>query len=302
MACRSSSMIALAMLVLMSGCKSTQELPPVYLLRANVHDKCISTLREALHSDEFWPSVHGSEALIDAGYGFDAVPVLNEKLSTETQPVYQAGLAKALIRGGQKEAIVVLQDILLAEDEAAREEAVKGMFHIATVADTSVIQHAIRSSENRVMHLYGYALLHVAERDKKLEEIRLALSDNDSAVRVAASDIIPIIGSSKPDTTQLLLNLAASPSDLEAFYTTRALAMLNHADSRQALVRYTRHKDPSIRQYAAFAMAESWLVDEIDVLYALLDDPSLAVRVRAAHALLTLNNSASAYRYMRVRP
>ena len=301
MAFRSSIVIVLTILVVLSGCKSTKELPPVFLLRANVHDKCTSTLREALNSDEFWPSIHAAEALIDAGYGFDAVPVLREKLDKETQPVYQAGLAKALLRGGQKEAIVILQDIILGQDEAAREEAVRGMFHIATVADTSIINDAIRSSSNPVLHIYASALLHVAEKEKKLDEVRNALTANNSALRVAASDIIPIIGSSDSDTTQLLLNLNNASSDMESFYTTRALAMLDHPGARQALVQYTRHKDPSIRERAAYALAESWLVDEIELLYALLDDPSLAVRVRAAQALLIFNDSASIYRYMRIR-
>ena len=301
MAFRSLSVVVLAISVLLCGCKNTQELPPVYLLRANVHDKCIATLREALKSDEFWPSVHAAEGLIDAGYSFDAVPVLIEKLASETQSVYRAGLASALIRSGQKEAITILQDILLGSDEIAKEEAVKGMFHLATVADTSVVQHVVRSTGNQVLSIYASALLHVTEKDKKLNEIRDALAADDSAVRVAASDIIPIIGSSDPDTTRLLVNLNNASADLESFYTIRALAMMNHSEARTTLIQFTRHQDPSIRQKAAYALAESWVVEEIDLLYALLEDPSLAVRVRAAHALLILNDSGSIYRLMRIR-
>ena len=286
---------------LSSGCKTTKELPPVFLIRANVHDKSMQTLREGLHSDEFWPSIYAAEAMIDAGYGFDAVPVLEEKIKTESEPVYRAGIGKALIRGGRKEAIVLLQDIILAEDEKAKLEALKGMFRIAAVADTSIIHNAIRTSQDPVLQLYASALLHISEKEKKLKDVRSALADTDTEIRVAASDIIPFIGSAEQDTSQLLLNLGNANSDFEKFYTIRALAMLDHPEARSSLPQFTRHKDPSIRQLATYALAESWQVEHIDVLYALLEDPALAVRVRAAQALLTLNNSSSIYRYLRIR-
>ena len=288
-------------LVLVIGCKTPKVLPPPNLLRANHFDKSLQILRDGLHSDEFWPSIHAAEAMIDAGYGFEVTPVLYDKLKTEREEVYRASIAKALIKSGQQEGIVILQDIMLGSNEAAQLESLKGLFYEVTVADTAIVGQLIRATENLELKLYAQALLHVTEHEKQVDEVRASLSNPDPAIRMATADILSFIGSSEQDTTQLKANLSNATSETERLHTLRALSMLDHATSRGRIPQLTRNEDASIREVATYAMAEAWIVEEVDVLYPLLDDPSLSVRVRAAQALLILNDSRSLYRYLRLR-
>ena len=287
--------------LLIIGCKTPKVLPPSNLLRANHFDKSLQILREGLHSDEFMPSVYAAEAMIDAGYGFEAIPVIREKLKKEGVDVYRAGLGRALVKGRQQDGIILLQDIMLGNDEEAQTESLKGLFYEVSVADTSIVGNVIRSTENNAIKLYAQGLLHITEKEKHADEIRAGLTDSDPRARIAAADIISFIGSSEEDTTQLITNLSNVTSEIERFRTLRALAMLDHASSRENLPQLTRSPDPSMRAMAAYAIAESWLVEHAEAIYPLLDDPSLAVRVRAAQSLLILNDSASLYRYMRLR-
>lgn len=291
----------LCILLIIAGCTTPKVLPPPNLLRANHFDKSLEILRQGLHSDEFWPSIHAAEALIDAGYGFEVTPVLYNKLESEGYDVYRASIAKALIKDNEQEGIVILQDIMLRDDQSAQLESVKGLFYEATVADTAIVGKLTRSTQNQEIRLYAQALLHITEKQKNVDQIRTALSDQDPTLRIAAANILAFIGSSEQDTTQLETNLIAANTELEQFHMLRALAMLDHTSSRERLPQLTRSNDLSVRSGAAYAIAEAWIVDQVDTIYPLLDDPSLAVRVRAAQALLTLNNSSSLYRYLRLR-
>lgn len=289
------------MCLLLIGCKTPKVLPPSNLLTANTFDKSLQILRQGLHSDEFWPSIHSAEALIDAGYGFEVNPVLREKLKAEEKDVYRASIAKALLRGGRRDAIVVLQDIILGNDEAAQLESLKGLFHEVAVADTSIVGNLLRTTTSEQIHVYALALLHVTEKEKTVDQIREKMTSSDPLARVAALDVLPFIGSSEQDTTQIKSVLSTAASTTEQLAAHRALAILDHAPSRGRLVRYTGNADPSIRSIALYAMAESWLIEDVEQIYPLLEDSSLSVRVRAAQALLTLNDSGSAYRFLRIR-
>ena len=291
----------LCILLIIVGCKTPKVLPPPNLLRANHFDKSLQILRQGLHSDEFWPSIYAAEALIDAGYGFEATPVLYDKLESEGYDVYRASIAKALIKSNEQEGIVILQDIMLGNNEQAQLESLKGLFYEVTAADTAIVGNLTRSTESQEIKLYAQALLHITEKQKNADQIRGSLSSQDPSIRIATADILAFIGSSEQDTTQLETSLIAANTELEQFHMLRSLAMLDHNASRERLPQLTRSTDPSIRSEAALAIAEAWIVDQVDVVYPLLDDPSLAVRVRAAQALLTLNNSASLYRYLRLR-
>ena len=287
--------------LLLIGCKTPKVLPPANLLRANHFDKSLQILREGLHSDEFMPSVYAAEAMIDAGYGFEAIPVIREKIKKEGVDVYRARLARALVKGRQQDGIILLQDIILGNDEEAQIESLKGLFYEVSVADTSIVGNVIRSTENNAIKLYALGLLHITEKGKNIDAVRAGLADSDPRVRIAAADIISFIGSSEQDTSQLIANLPNATSEIEKFSTLRALALLDHSPSRENLPQLTRSPDPSMRAMATYAIAESWLVEHAETIYPLLDDPSLAVRVRAAQSLLILNDTASLFRYMRLR-
>ena len=293
--------VLLVFLSLFWGCGTTQELPPAYLLTANMHDKCLKVLREGLHSNEFWPSVHAAEALIDAGYGFDATPVLKARLSEEEDALYRIGLAQALVRSGERHYLTILQDVLLTDQESAREEALRGMFYLADVADVPLVQTAYNRTDQPSARLWAAGVLSRVIDAKTVDVIREGLVHEDPGVRLTAAELIPVMGSVKTDTTQLLANLGQANTDIERLYILRALALLSHTLSRQQMGSMLFNEDPTIRSKAVYAAAEAWLLDRNDQIFSLLDDPSLAVRVRAAQASLILTDPVSPYRYLRTR-
>lgn len=286
-----------------TGCSTTklQTVPEPILLTGNIHNRCLAILKEGLHSDEFWPMIHASEALVDAQYAFEAIPVLKRHLAEERDLRYRAGLARALVRAGERNALTELQDILLTTNTEARVIAIEAMFRVADVADVTIVTAAMDSIHDGRIRIYAAAALALARGQNTLGVIREGLASDSPAMRYVGADVITVLGNRRDDLPVLLLNRDRTASEFEGFYTLRALAFFGDASARQELAGLLRHTDPTIRSRAVYAAAETWLVQESDYLLTLLDDPSLAVRVRAAQALLILSNPTSPFRYLRNR-
>ena len=288
-----------------AGCKSVSLPPAAYLMTGNVHQKCLKVLREGLAADEFWPSIHAAEALIKANYVFEAKPVLAQRLARETDKRRIAGYARALITTGDVQtinhAIVNLQDILLSDDTEARILAAEAMFRTATVGDAAILEQAMDSLSNGRLRVFAAATLTLTDHANMREIVHKALRGDDPAARYIAADVIPIIGKREPNISMLLETRDLASSDFENLYFVRALAMFGVNSAREELSGFLNHPDPTIRSRAAFAIAEAWMIEQSDQLIQLLDDPSLAVRVRAAQALMTLSDATSPFRFLILR-
>ena len=285
----------------LAGCKSVAVPPGSYLMTGNIHQRCLEILREGLHSDEYWPSVHAAESLIKAEYAFEATPVLQDRIRNERDKRRIAGYARALMPTNRNQAIVDLQDILLSDDIEARILAAEAMFKTASVGDPAILEQALDSLNNGRLRVFAAAALTVTDRGDLRSIIREALQGDDPAARYIAADVIPIVGNLDTDLPILADKKDLASSDFENLYFVRAMAIFGAASALKEVASYLKHPDPTIRSRAAFAVAETWQIDETDRLITLLDDPSLAVRVRAAQALLTLSNPTSPYRFLRLR-
>lgn len=283
------------------GCKTASIPPTSYLLTGNVHQQCIEVLREGVQGDEFWPSIHAAEALIREDYGFEAIPVLRERMGREEDRRRIAGYARALAADDPNQSIVALQDILLSGDLEARILAAEAMFRKGIVGDPSILEQATDPSQNGRLRVFAAATLTVTDQEDMRDVVREALASNDPAARYIAADVIPIIGNLEDDAPTLIDKKDLVNSDFENLYFVRALAMFGFDSARKELLSFLKHPDPTIRSRAAFAVAESWYIESSNQLIPLLEDPALAVRVRAAQALLTMANPTSAYRFLRNR-
>ena len=287
--------------MLIAGCKAAQPIPEPYLLTGNQHARCMQVLREGLSGDEFWASIYAGEALVRDGYGFEVIPLFHERLARESDPRKRAGYAGVLVRAGQRDALVDLQDLLLGDDVEAQIMAAQAMFRTASVADATLLEEAMAEGRNGRLRLYAAGALALTRDAKTLDFIREQLHSDDPANRYVAADIIAVLGSARDDLETLLDLRDRAGSEFERFFVLRALAIFGNEDARAALVQLLRHSDPTIRARAVFVMAEAWIVEQSDQLYAMLNDPSLAVRVRAAQALLILSNPTAPERYLRLR-
>lgn len=281
------------------GCKTASIPPSSFLLTGNVHQQCIEILREGVQGDEFWPSIHAAEALIREDYGFEATPLLRERMGREQDRRRIAGYARALAAVDQNQSVVALQDILLSDDIEARILAAEAMFRTGIVGDPAILEQATDPSQNGRLRVFAAATLTVTDQADLRTVVREALDSNDPAARYIAADVIPIIGNLEDDAPTLIDKKDLVNSDFENLYFVRALAMFGFDAARKELLSFLKHPDPTIRSRAAFAVAESWSIESSNQLIPLLDDPALAVRVRAAQALLTMANPTSAYRFLR---
>jgi HEAT repeat protein len=270
-------------------------------MTGNLHNRCLAVLREGLNGDEFWPVIYAAETLTDASYTFEVLPVLHARLENETDLRNRAGIARALIRAGERHALVELQDILLTDDTEARVLAAEALFLLRDLADVELVRSAMDSSEDGRLRLYAAAALAAARDEDTIEVIREGLASDNPALRFVGADVMTGLGNRDDDLPALLLNLDRAASDFERFYTLRALAFLGHEPARVEIAGLLAHPDPTIRSRAAYATAETWLIQETERLIALLDDPTLAVRVRAAQALLILSTPQSPYRFRQSR-
>ncbi len=281
------------------GCKTAAPPPEVYLLTANMYERCMQVLRAGLNDEEPWTAIHAAEALTGARYGFEVRPVMLDALAVVGDAPVRAGLLGELVRSGDIDSILLLQDILLEPEAEAHVEAARALFEIGIIADVALLEDAMREGRDERVRLYAAAALTRVEVLDASEFIRSRLAWDDPVVRSTAADILRVIGRAR-DLQALREAREAAAFDFERAYIARALAVLGDEAARAELLAQLRAVDPVVRADAAHAAADAWLLEGTSRLYALLDDPDAAVRVRAAHALLTLSNPEAPARARRM--
>src|SRR5690554_4749321 len=70
---------------------TSSSIPPA---SKSIHEQCLTTLREGLRSEEFWPAMHAAEGLTLTGHGQEAIPVLRARLAEEQDDQRRCGLAR----------------------------------------------------------------------------------------------------------------------------------------------------------------------------------------------------------------
>src|SRR5207244_11463693 len=81
-------------------------------LAPEVQRRCLDILRQALKGDEFWPAMHAAEALTQAGHGDEVRAALAGRLKTERDARKRCGLARELVRAGDRARVAILLEIL----------------------------------------------------------------------------------------------------------------------------------------------------------------------------------------------
>jgi sialidase-1 len=277
------------------GCRPPAPPPEVYLLTGNLHARCLEVLREGLLEGEPETAMYAGEALTGARYTFEVRPVMLDLLAIVQDGRVRAGLIGELVRSGDESGIVELQDGLLGSDLEVRVASARTLFNIARAGDPSLLQQAMQEGEDERLQLYAAAALQRAGRGETLGFIRQRLQSDDPIVRSTAADVLLMLGDGS-DIPALQASLSRAVFETDRTYAERALAVLGDDAARRTIHQQLGHPDSVTRAHAARAAAEAWLVDAASRLYALLDDPVLDVRVRAAHALLVLSDvDAPAY-------
>lgn len=260
-------------------------------------EKCLDILRQALGSDEFWASMHAAEALTLAGHGSEVRKLLEPKLPSEQDDQKRCGLARELVRAGDRQKAMIMHQILVGKETHGHVHAAESLYKVAEIGDGRALRQAFAQTTNPTQQLMAAAALGRCGNPDAMALLRQKLADSDPDTSRLAAWVLGRIGD-QTDVDQLRKNVSEAKDDLVRCYSQHALAALGDADGLKALQENLSSDDPGIRTYAATFAGEARATSTTETLIDLLDDPNLDVQVRAAQSLLVLSQPAPIDRYL----
>jgi len=264
-------------------------------LSEDVRSRCLSVLRAGLESDEFWPSIHAAEGLTLAGHEAEVKAFLEPQLKTQTDDQKRCGIARELVRAGDRSKVSLMLDILAKDDRYGHVHAAESLYKVGGIGDGRLLRAAMEQTDNPVLQIMAAAALGRNGSPQAMQLLRERADDANPDVNRLAAWVLGRIG----DASDIprLQEIASHTTDASIrCYSEHALAALGDAAGRKALAKNIRSNDPAIRTYAAVFAGDARMTSLADPLTALLDDENEDVRYRAAQSLLVLSRPAGADR------
>lgn len=254
------------------------------------HTRCDGVLREGLHGTEFWPAMHAAEGLTIGGRGSEVVEFLKPKLASETDDQKRCGLARELVRAGDKSGISVLLRVLEDENDYGHTHAAESLFKVFEAGDQRALRRGLSQDHNLKFKMMCAGALYRAGDKSAIDPIRAILSHRNPRHAEVAAWLIGQIGD-QSDIARLKAELPRQSDPLAKAYFEHALAMRGDPDGVSALRANLSSSDKIIRTYAANFAGDAGVTGAKARLIEILDDPWPDARIRAAQALLTLESS-----------
>ena len=265
-------------------------------LSEDVREHCLKVLREGLHSDEFWPSIHAAEGLTLGGHGAEVIAYLTPKLANEKDDQSRCGIARELVRAGDRSQAKWMLDILDKDDPHGHVNAAESLYKVSETGDGLALRKAFVESDNVKLRLMAAAALGRHENSQAMRFLREKLRDEDPEVSRIAAWVLGRIGNSS-DIRPLKQQAVSAPDALCRSYYEHSLAALGDADGLAALETNLADKDSAIRTAAATFAGDAWATSVASKLMRMLKDPHLDVRLRAAQSLLVLSQDPPTNRH-----
>ncbi len=259
----------------------------VYKIPDDVKARCLKTIRDGMHSDEFWPSMHAAEALTQAGYGNEVREFLEPLLETQKDHQKRCGLSRELARAGDGRRVFELFRILNTADSDGRIHAAESLYKVKSIGDGTALLQALQEGNEQPLRMMAAAALGQAGNSEALAYLRKNLSHDDPNVAMISAWVLGRLGDVRDKSA---LRTAAGKIDqpLARAFFEYALAQLGEDQGQKSLLANLGSSDAAIRTYAAEAAGPSRMLIAVDGLIKLLDDANIDVRIRAAQALLAL--------------
>ena len=235
--------------------------------------------------------MHAAEALTLAGGGAEVRSLLEPKLKTEQDDQHRCGLARELMRAGDRSKSAIMLDILSGSNPYGHVHACESLYKLNEIGDGTLMRAAMKATENSKKMLMAAAALARWGNPQAYVLLRRSLgSDDDDTARIAAW-VLARIGDER-DIPPLRKRLQRADDRMLQVYLEHALATLGDAQGLAALARNLDDEDAAIRTYAATFAADARATSTAGRLTELLDDKTLDVRVRAAQSLVVLADPA----------
>jgi sialidase-1 len=257
-------------------------------LTAAERERCLLILRAGLASDEFWPAMHAAEALTLAGQGPDVVAALKDRLPKESHDQRRCGLARELVRAGDRSSLAVLPQLLNQEGSIGRVHAAESLYKLGLASDDPGLTAAMVQSENVPFRLMAAAALARSGSRPAMDLLRQTLQSDDRLARNTACFALARLGDAS-DLPALRTRFAAETDPLARANLINALACLGDPQGRKDLAISLASADAGIRATAAEHVGHARAVEHRPRLIELLDDAGLDVRIRAAQSLIALS-------------
>lgn len=284
---------ALCALALIHALQSAQAASKLTMeLDTETEARCLVVLREGLASEEFWPAMHAAEGLSLGGYGAEVITALTPRLDTETDGQKRCGLARELVRAGDRSKTAILLGLLADADPYAHVHAAESLFKVNQIGDGTLLRAALTDRANASKSMMAAAALSRWGNGEALAYLREQVQSEDPEVAKIAAWALGQVG----DRSDIaILKAAAARFDdpaVKSFFLN-ALACQRDPQGVQKLALNLRSEDAGVRTMAANFAGEIGLVQVRDGLKALLDDENLDVRVRSAQSLLMMAKPAA---------
>ena len=258
-----------------------------------VRSRCLDVLREGLAARDFWPAMHAAEGLSVAGYGTELQPLLRRMQDSETDDQRRCGLARELVRAGDRRAAHVMLSILAGDDTYGHVHAAESLYKVWEIGDGAALRAAMTREGYPRLNIMAAAALARAGNPKALPVVREQLLSDDLELSRTAAWVLARVGD-ESDIAGIRAQIPRSDDPLTVAYFEHALATLGDPDGRAQLVQNLAHSEASVRTYAAEFVPDGWVTEAAPQLIRILEDPYADARIRAAHALLALAGSPPA--------
>ncbi len=253
-------------------------------------ERCLKTLREGMRSEEFWPSIHAAEGLTLAGHGSEVIQYLTPKLAIEKDDQHRCGIARELVRAGDKLKAKIMLRILAGNNPHGHVHAAESLYKVVEIGDGKAMRKAFQQNDNVTLKLMAAGALGRCGNPRAMSFLRESLSHDDPEVLRIAAWIIGRIGSSE-DIPALKRQLPRCDDPLSRAYINHSLAALGDDDGLTQLAANLNDNDPAIRTYAATFAGDARATNLADSLVKMLDDEHPDAAYRAAQSLLMLADS-----------
>jgi sialidase-1 len=284
--CGSSLLVAALLLSGISALASTAQAG-----EAAVRERAVAVLRAGLAAegpDDFWASMHAAEGLTMSGHSAEVRQAIEPLLATTHDPRHRCGLARELVRAGDRAKVAVMAEILAGDDTRGHVHAAESLFKVGEIGDAAALDRAFANRSAGELHLMAAAALARRGGVAPAAAIRAALRGDDPDGIGLAGWILGQIGDAS-DIEPLRAAIPRVAAPLARAQLEHALAALGDPAGRAALDRNLTSADGAIRTAAANTAGEAQAAAVVAKLVRLLDDPVLDARIRAAHSLLLLD-------------
>lgn len=258
--------------------------------------RCLAILRQGLTDvdtadDSFWPAMHAAEALTLAGHGDEVRAAIEPMLDTETDDQHRCGLARELVRAGDRDRAGVMLDILAGEDPYGHVHACESLYKVNEIGDGRLLRAAMTQTDNPTQALMAAAALARWHNPDAFTLLRKSVQSDDADTARIAAWVLARVGDAS-DIAALRTGLARFDDAVVRAYFQNALATLGDEAGLAALLGNLSDDDPAIRTYAAVFAGDARATASATALTAMLEDENADARIRAAQSLLVLAQPA----------